>query len=108
MQKLPTIEDIQYQVNKVYQGTVDLFNQHPNSVNQTYLEHMRDAFDYGITSCIGGYILIIHSIFPFVFKDTGSKIIFHLNDRLQAKISQHKSAYEIVEERDQLNTEKDD
>jgi len=54
------------------------FTAHPASVGETYLQHMRFAFRFGSRMLSGGAAAVIHSIFPFLFVTTASRI----NDEL--------------------------
>ena len=73
------------QIQKTYQETIDLFNHHPQAVGQTYGEHFYNAFSYGTNSCLSGVVFMVHSIFPFIFEDTGSNMIHELNEKLEKK-----------------------
>jgi len=53
---------------------MNLFNKHPNSIGESYFQHMRFAFTFGGKMVIGGLACIIHGIFPFLFESTGSTI----------------------------------
>jgi hypothetical protein len=51
------------------------FTEHPNSVGETYFQHMRNALRYSIILGILSLIVFIHSVFPFWFKTlTGDKV----------------------------------
>ena len=56
-----------------------LFTEHPNSVNETYFEHMwfavRWSFKLGLC-CLAG---LVHAFFPFMFETYGSKKVAYLN-----------------------------
>ena len=54
------------------------FTAHPASVGETYLEHMRFARGFGGRMLLGGSAADIHSLFPFLFVTTASRI----NDEL--------------------------
>ena len=54
------------------------FTAHPTAVGETYLEHFRFAFWYGTRMLAGGAAATIHSVFPFLFVTTASRI----NDEL--------------------------
>jgi|TARA_B100000959_G_scaffold16022_1_gene15689 hypothetical protein len=51
---------------------LNLFTHHPHSVNESYSEHMSNAFYYGFKMIISGFAALIHAVFPFVFKTTAS------------------------------------
>lgn len=60
-----------------------LFTKHPRLVNETYLEHMWCAVKFFIKLQLFSFAALIHSIFPFWFKDTASIGIKKLNDCMQ-------------------------
>lgn len=57
-----------------------LFTEHPHSVGQTYLQHMRFAFRSGFKMILGGAACVTHGIFPFIFQKTGSSIAAKVHD----------------------------
>jgi hypothetical protein len=59
-----------------------LFTEHPASVGETYLEHLRAAMGFALRMWIGGAACLLHAIFPFVCTRTGSKCIAELNERM--------------------------
>ncbi|MEH6405519.1 MAG: DUF6356 family protein [Sneathiella sp.] len=60
----------------------ELFNEHPNSVNETYLEHMHMSSSFGIWLAAAAFCAFVHAILPFVFEKTGSGIIVKLYSRM--------------------------
>ena len=54
------------------------FTAHPASVGESYLQHMRFASRFGSRMALGGLAAVVHSLFPFVFVTTASRI----NDEL--------------------------
>ena len=54
------------------------FTAHPASVGETYLEHMRFARRFGGRMVLGGVAAVVHSLCPFLFVTTASRI----NDEL--------------------------
>lgn len=64
-----------------------LFVEHPQSVGESYLEHMAVAFGFGFSMLGAALACIIHGLVPAMFKGTGSKAILCLHDRLIAKRS---------------------
>lgn len=60
----------------------NIFTQHPHSVNETYLEHLKFAFSFGMNMLMGGLACMIHAIFPFLFQQTGSNLLLRLMQRL--------------------------
>ena len=61
----------------------NLFTDHPNKVDETYLEHMKCAFIFFYTLLRLSLAALVHSIFPFWFERTASNGIKKLNDCMQ-------------------------
>jgi hypothetical protein len=59
-----------------------LFVEHPQSVGESYFEHMGVAFSFGFSMMGAALACIIHGFVPGLFKSTGSKAIIGLHDRL--------------------------
>jgi hypothetical protein len=57
---------------------INLFNEHPNDVGETYFQHMRMALKFSFNCAWASVTLFIHSFFPFLFPTTGSRTITHL------------------------------
>ena len=60
-----------------------LFTKHPHSVGETYFEHMRKAMRVAFKIQIVVFIILIHSVFPFLFENLGSDEIEKINNDLQ-------------------------
>ena len=60
------------------------FTAHPHEVGESYLEHALFACRYGAKMTAGGIAALLHGIFPFLFKTTGSRITRELHATLQA------------------------
>jgi hypothetical protein len=77
----------------VRQGTVtrlkkifiDCWSEHPNSIGESYWEHFFYAFQLGSLLIKLGTMVLIHSIFPFLFKTTASEILFKVVDEIRAR-----------------------
>lgn len=63
----------------------NIFNHHPNSVGETYFQHFRKAFAFGIRLILIAFRAFIHAILPFCFEHSVSKSIRKLNDKLQLR-----------------------
>tara|TARA_R110002110_G_scaffold152232_2_gene344938 strand:+ start:657 stop:917 length:261 start_codon:yes stop_codon:yes gene_type:complete len=62
------------------------FNKHPESIGETYLEHMWCCFKTsGMLTSIS-LVLLIHGVFPFLFTETGSSLIKDLHDTMQKRL----------------------
>lgn len=59
-----------------------LFTQHPASVGETYLQHLRTALSFGIRMLGGGTACLVHALLPFLFERTASRCIERLHDRM--------------------------
>jgi hypothetical protein len=63
-------------------GLRRLFTEHPDSVGETYLQHAGVATSFGVRMLFGGVACLLHAIFPFAFRRTGSDCITDLHDRM--------------------------
>lgn len=48
---------------------------HLKENNMTYIQHMRFAVFYGCICFVAGFCLILHSILPCFFQNTGSDLV---------------------------------
>lgn len=60
------------------------FTEHPESVGETYFEHMGVASWFAMNMLVAGLACLIHAILPFAFQKTGSEKIKLLYDRMVA------------------------
>ena len=58
------------------------FTEHPASVGENYLEHLRHAVGFAGSMFAGGLAVFVHAFVPFLFTKTGSGIIASLNTRM--------------------------
>ena len=61
------------------------FTKHPNSVNETYLEHMWCAIKFSFKLECLACCAFIHAIFPFLCETTASDGIKKLNDFMKKR-----------------------
>lgn len=61
-----------------------LFCDHPQSVGETYFQHMRSAGSFALAMTFGALVCLVHAILPFAFKATGSRLIEKLHRRMVA------------------------
>jgi len=59
-----------------------LFTEHPETVGETYLAHMGQAFSFSLEMLLCGFACLVHAFFPFLFVKTGSKAITRLHGRM--------------------------
>ncbi len=60
----------------------EIFTDHPNSVEETYVEHMGMAFSFAGRMFLGAIACFIHGCLPFLFVKTGSATIGELHDKM--------------------------
>lgn len=58
------------------------FLEHPRSVDESYLEHQRNAFSFAAAMFCGALACFIHGIVPALFTQTGSATVSRLYDRM--------------------------
>ncbi len=59
-----------------------LFLDHPQSVNESYVEHFQVASSFGVMMIFGGLCALIHAFVPGWCVTTGSNILRKLNRRI--------------------------
>ncbi|SIT17076.1 hypothetical protein SAMN05421759_12525 [Roseivivax lentus] len=59
------------------------FTDHPASVDETYLEHMRFAASFAGKLLLAGCAATVHAILPWMFEKTASRIIRDLHHRME-------------------------
>ena len=58
------------------------FTQHPQTVGESYFEHLRSASGFAGTMAIGAMACLLHGLFPFAFQSSGSRRIRDLHERM--------------------------
>jgi hypothetical protein len=61
-----------------------LFTEHPESVDETYGQHLVRAWGFGGRMVLAGLACMLHALLPFIFVHTGSEAIDELHARMQA------------------------
>lgn len=59
-----------------------LFTDHPQSVDETYLEHAAFAARFSGWLLLAGLAAAVHAVLPFLFEKTASRITTRLYDRI--------------------------
>jgi hypothetical protein len=58
------------------------FTDHPETVGESYFEHMHSASWFAMTMFVGAAVCLLHAIFPFAFQKGGSRRIKLLHERM--------------------------
>ena len=72
------------------------FTAHPREVGESYLEHAAFACRYGAKMALGGAAALIHGVFPFLFRTTGSRITRELHAALEESGARAKARREAI------------
>lgn len=64
-----------------------LFLDHPQSVDETYFEHMRFAGWFSGQLALAAGAALVHAILPFLFERTASTIINRLHARMHNRFA---------------------
>ena len=64
--------------------TLRLFTDHPESVGESYSEHLVTATGFGTRLVLTGLACLVHALLPFLFVKTGSQQIAALYERMVA------------------------
>jgi len=59
-----------------------LFRDHPESVGETYLEHLFQASYFGMRMVVVGFACLVHALIPYLFKTTGRTAISELHSKM--------------------------
>ena len=59
-----------------------LFKAHPQTVGETYFEHMQSALWFSGKMFSATFCCLVHAAIPFLFEGTSSRIIAELHDRM--------------------------
>lgn len=63
------------------------FNKHPESVGETYLEHLWCCVRTSFILASTAVVLLVHGVFPFLFTTTGSSVITELYETMQKRLA---------------------
>ena len=59
-----------------------LFTDHPETVNETYWQHLWAAAGFGFRMIWGGIVCLVHALVPGAFATAGSDMICELHERM--------------------------
>ena len=59
--------------------------RHLRENNQTYCQHLCDAWGYSFQCFSSAAVFLVHGLLPFTFEHTGSELINNVHDVIAAK-----------------------
>lgn len=59
-----------------------LFFAHPETVDETFLEHMSFALVFSASLFAAAFAALVHAFIPCLFEKTASRIVLRLSDRI--------------------------
>jgi hypothetical protein len=59
-----------------------LMLRHPNSVGESYFEHMRFALQFAVLLSTAAFCAFVHALLPFCFEKTASRLVCRLHQRI--------------------------
>ena len=59
-----------------------LFCQHPESVGESYLQHLVCASRFAGSLFVAACVCFVHALLPFMFEKTGSQLIKRLHEQM--------------------------
>jgi len=63
----------------------NIFTKHPKEAGESYLQHLLVALKYSFTLFLLFLTAFIHSIFPFIFRNTTSSKIIKMAEDLKTR-----------------------
>lgn len=67
------------------------FTEHPQSVGETYVQHLGVASRCGASMIVAGFACVVHALLPFLFERTASDCLTRLYQRMVAQRSRLQS-----------------
>lgn len=62
-----------------------IFTKHPNSIGETYFQHMFTALKFTSIFVVLAMMAFIHALLPFLFVDTASKKVCKLAKEMEER-----------------------
>jgi Family of unknown function (DUF6356) len=59
-----------------------LFTEHPESVGESYWQHLAAAMSFGLRMLWGGVLCLVHAVIPGLCRTRGSEMICELHERM--------------------------
>jgi hypothetical protein len=63
-------------------GLARAFSEHPQSVGETYLQHLGTAMRFSGALAVAALACLVHGLLPFLFVSTGSRQVRRLHDAM--------------------------
>ena len=82
----------------------NLFFNHPQSVNESYFEHMGQALYFSFNMAIGFIICFCHAFIPGAFEKTGSQLVTKLYDRMVQNRMRNQAKQDVVLENTEIKS----
>ena len=60
-----------------------LMTEHPNSVDESYFEHMQFAMRFALILAAATFCALVHAVLPFCFENTASRLVRQLYLRIE-------------------------
>lgn len=64
---------------------LNLFLEHPKSVNLTYLEHAKLSFTLSFKFYMASIKAIVHAIFPFLFIKSSTQMVYDIENQIKTR-----------------------
>jgi nucleoside diphosphate kinase len=61
---------------------IKMFTAHPETVGESYGEHLGRAAVFGARMVLAGLACMLHAVLPFMFVRTGSRCISELHEQM--------------------------
>ncbi len=62
-----------------------LFTEHPDSVGESYFEHMRVALSFAVLLALAAGAALVHAFLPFLCETTASRTVKKLYARMASR-----------------------
>ena len=69
-----------------------LFTDHPDSVGETYFEHMGVAMSFSLALIVASAVCFVHALAPWLFTKSASNAVDRLHDRMVLNRHRHPRA----------------
>ena len=76
---------------------MNYFTEHPASVGESYVEHLKTASGFGVAMIASGLACLIHGLVPALFTRTGSETIQRLHNQMVTNRRQKSSSSASVD-----------